>query len=202
MSALCGRAACGVRCCRGPAGGAAESRPGGARTRTRRPPPGPAPDRGARRRFRPPRPLDSAAHKEEESRPERPQLQRRRGPRQSPDLPSPGAPGPCGAWGQRCAAGALRRGSREKAAPGSTAGSGADSRPGRSRFEEVRQRGRHLGVRTRALHQHTRTHGSTVPTPRPAPGAGTRAHRATRTEAETCHPAGISFNKGKSAKGK
>lgn len=110
MSVLCGRAAQGVRCCRGPAGGAAESRAG------RGPAPGPAaprPDHGGR--FRPPRPFDSAVHRVEENRPKGPQL-RQRGPRQSLEH-NLGAPRPCGAWGPRCAAEALQRGSRRSQRP-------------------------------------------------------------------------------------
>lgn len=53
MSVLCGRAACGVRCCRGPAGGAAESRAGGG--------PHPDPPPPTRTRSGPPHPGGASA---------------------------------------------------------------------------------------------------------------------------------------------
>lgn len=118
--------------------------------------------------------------------------------------PPRGAPRTCGARGWHRAAAALRERSRwEKSPPSSPASSPPDSRPGRSRFKEVWWRGKHLGVRTRALHQHTQTHGSAVPTSRPCtPDLAPSARGATRAQADTCHPAGTLFNRGKSAKGK
>lgn len=180
----------------------------GARTRPRRP--GPARSGPARpgprrpgRRFRPPRSFGNTVQRTGERRPKRRHLRRRREPGKRPE-PSPrrasALRGPAG----RTVPLRLRSGRpRETPAPSSSAGSPSDSRPGRSRFEEVWQRGGHLGVRSRALHQHTRTQGSAVPTPRPCtPEVAHSARRATRAQADTCHPAGIAFNRGKPAKGK
>lgn len=121
MSVLCGRAACGVRCCRGPAGGAAESGPrvgpGGG--------PHPDPPPPTRTRAGPRHPGGASAPRACLT---APCIRRRRigpsahncgggeGHGSARSLPR-GTLRPCGAWGPRCAAEALQRGAGRSQRP-------------------------------------------------------------------------------------